>query len=411
MLRVPLVIALALAAASPGAAGTMLYATAATTGAVTGYCLGPNGAINPNPIVNVATHGRAPSRIVTSPDGRFLYVGETNMTEVWRVGERGQLERAGQIPAPPALKGMNSHDIAVELSPDGTRPVLYLPQRQQNRLAAFPLDPETGLSPVTERSGSTCVRDTTPAGWESIVVANGFLYAARTKGGFGEVAVYQLGPDGNFLDGVDADGNPVAAVGCSAVVVPYAQRKRLNGAAPLVLLDNILYVGERFRRAISSFVLCPNQFSSDPATCPPGGFFTDPKTNKKGEVTNRFRQPRLSRTHNDIRYNALALAGRTILGAQFQKGRIDAFSLGDDGSLPSGATRTTKADIRTSPFRMFVSNGVLYVGAGAIDRAQAYRLDANGLPESNSAPFAETDKLRNTFPNEVRVVDISGSCD
>src|SRR5262249_58448746 len=139
--------------------------------------------------------GRAPSRIVTAPDGRFLYVGETNMTEVWRVGERGQLERAGQIPAPPALKGMNSHDIAVELSPDGTRPVLYLPQRQQNRLAAFPLDPETGLSPGTERSGSTCVRDTTPAGWGRIVVAGGLPCPRRHQAGVGAVARPRLRAD------------------------------------------------------------------------------------------------------------------------------------------------------------------------------------------------------------------------
>ena len=407
-----LALALALASVSSAGAGTMLYATAATTGGVTGYCLGPTGAIvNPSPIVNVATHGGSPSRMVTSPDGRFLYVAETNMTEVWRIGERGQLQRAGQIPEAPALKGMNSHDIAVELSPDGTQPVLYLPQRQQNRVAAFPLDPETGLSPVTARSGLTCVRDTAPAGWESIAVANGFLYAARTKGGFGEVAVYKLSPDGNFLDGVDAKGNAVSASDCTAVVVPYAQRQKLNGAAPLVMLDDILYVGERFRMAISAFQLCPNQFSSDPAVCPPGGFFNDPKTNKKGVVTNRYRQPRLSRTHNNIRYNALALADRIIFGAQFQKGRIDAFALNDDGSLPSGATRITKADIRTSPFRMFVDNGVLYVGAGASDNAQAYRLDASGMFESNATPFSETTILRNTFPNEVRVVEISGSCD
>jgi hypothetical protein len=200
-------------------------------------------------------------------------------------------------------------------------------------------------------------------------------------------------------------------VGCSAVVVPYAQRKKLNGAAPLVLLDDILYVGERFRKAISAFQMCPNQFGSDPAVCPPGGFFNDPKTNNKGVVTNRYRQPRLSRTHNNIRYNALALADRTILGAQFQKGRIDAFSLKDDGSLPSGATRITKADIRTSPFRMFVRNDVLYVGAGAIDRVQAYRLNSDGLPDSDATPFTQTDVLRNTFPNDVIMVDISAGCE
>ena len=60
---------------------------------------------------------------------------------------------------------------------------------------------------------------------------------------------------------------------------------------------------------------------------------------------------------------------------------------------------------------MFVSDGVLYVGAGASDNVQAYRLDANGLPESDGTPFSETVQLRNTFPNDVTVVDISGSCD
>ena len=60
---------------------------------------------------------------------------------------------------------------------------------------------------------------------------------------------------------------------------------------------------------------------------------------------------------------------------------------------------------------MFARSNVLYVGAGAIDQVQAYRLDANGLPESNGAPFSQTVALRNTFPNNVTVVDISGSCD
>jgi hypothetical protein len=60
---------------------------------------------------------------------------------------------------------------------------------------------------------------------------------------------------------------------------------------------------------------------------------------------------------------------------------------------------------------MFVSNSVLYVGAGASDRVEAYRLDANGLPESNGTPFTTTVPLKNTFPNDVTVVDISGSCD
>jgi hypothetical protein len=54
---------------------------------------------------------------------------------------------------------------------------------------------------------------------------------------------------------------------------------------------------------------------------------------------------------------------------------------------------------------------VVKMGAGASDNVQAYRLDANGLPESDGTPFRDTVRLRNTFPNDVTVVDISGSCD
>jgi hypothetical protein len=422
MSRLSFALALALAAAAPAVAGTMLYATAATTGGVTGYCLGPTGAILTGPIVNVQTQGNSPSRLITSADRRLLYVAENDQTEVWNIGPKGFLTRAGSIPDKP-FDGINSHDIAIGLSPDGSQNVLYQPQRRQHRLVAFPLDPATGLSTTTSGDGTTCVREGT-AGWENLILANGLVYASRSNPagnglGSGDVAVYQLGPDGNFLPGVESTGAAVDPVGCSKVVVPYSQRQKMNGAAPIILLDGIIYVGQRFRRTISAFQLCPNEFSSDPFLCPTGGFFRQqklkndgtPKLNSNGQPEFKYRQKNLSRTHNDIRYNALALADRTIIGAQFQKGRLDAFSLNADGSLPSGATRTTMANITTSPFRMFVSNGVLYVGAGASDNVQAYRLDANGLPESNGAPFSQTVALRNTFPNDVTVVDISGSCD
>ena len=117
-------------------------------------------------------------------------------------------------------------------------------------------------------------------------------------------------------------------------LVPYSQRKNLNGAAPMILLDGIIYVGQRFQRTISAYQLCPNPFSSDPLLCPQGGFFKqqkfksngEPKLDSNGQPEFKYCQKNLSRTHNDIRYNALALAGRTIIGAQFQKGRIDAFA-------------------------------------------------------------------------------------
>ena len=116
------------------------------------------------------------------------------------------------------------------------------------------------------------------------------------------------------------------------------------------------------------------------------------------------------RTRNDIRYNALVLAegakATSILGAQFLDGRIDGYRLKGDGSLPRGKTRETARNFRTSPFQMFVWNGVLYVGAGEIDRVQAYRLNDEGLPRDRK-PYAQTVRLRDTFPNAVIVAELA----
>jgi hypothetical protein len=109
----------------------------------------------------------------------------------------------------------------------------------------------------------------------------------------------------------------------------------------------------------------------------------------------------------------------TILGSQFNQGRIDGYRLRDGNLLPAEPTFRTKKDFRTSPFRMFVyrplgldpaeSAGVLYVGSGAGDRVQAFQLNRDGLPRDVN-PFSQTTVLRNTFPNDVIVVDLPGSC-
>ena len=178
MSRVSLALALALAAAAPAAAGTMLYATAATTGGVTGYCLGPNGAINPDPIVNVQTHGNSPSRLITSPDGRFLYVAENDQTEVWSIGPKGSLTRAGSIPDTPLRASTPT------TSPSGCRRMAArtcstYPSAGRTAWPPSRSIPRPGSRPRPLGDGTTCVRDTAPAGWENLIVANGLVYSTR----------------------------------------------------------------------------------------------------------------------------------------------------------------------------------------------------------------------------------------
>ena len=539
MFRAVFGLALALSV-SIASADPILYATAATTGEVTSYCVRAGGALDPDPVQRINTLGNSPSRLIlltTQPDpaappNQFLYSAENDRVEVFQIGAGGRLTRQGRIPRQPVpsdpasgLTAMNAHDIKIAEAADGSQPVLYAPERGDNRIATFPLDPATGLStvplqgfrcvggsaegtvcdptvtgscPSTDESagscmlvavsdapGSSCVLGPTPAEWEDVLVANNVLIAARSTSR-GEAIVYNLTANGNFADGfvvinetigegtnpqqcanancnqhnkvytvnstqcttpvqlTDNQGQPIintagAPVTRRAQIQPYSSRRRLNGISSLILDGNILYVSERFRKAISAFQLCPNSFTpkcgpvdtnfdgvpDDP--CPAGGFFFDPKVNKKGECTNRFRQPHIAknggRTESDIRYNVIALAqgsdATTILGSQFNQGRIDGYRLRDGNLLPKGPTFRTKKDFRTSPFRMFVyrpaglnpaeSAGVLFVGSGQGDRVQAFQLNREGLPRDEN-PFSQTTVLRDTFPNDVIVVDLPGTC-
>jgi len=540
MFRALLVLATALRIVPSAHADPILYATAATTGEVTSYCIRGGGVLDADPLQRINTIGNSPSRLVllqTQPDPaapplQFVYAAENDRVEVFQVGPGGRLSRQGRIPRQPVpsdpasgLTAMNAHDIKVAEAADGSGPVLYTPERGDNRIAAFTLDPTTGLStvplqgfrcvggsrdgivcdptvsgvcPSTEKSpatcsfvsvsdapGSSCIEGPSPADSEDVLVANGVLFAARSTS-LGEAIVYSLNPDGNFASGLlvvnetigsgtnptqcagkncdqvnkvypvnsiqctvavqltDNQGQPIvnaagAPVTRRAQIQPLSIRRRLNGIGSMILDGNILYVSERFRKAISGFQLCPNSFTpkcgpvdtdfdgipNDP--CPPGAFFADPKVNTKGVCTNRFRQPRLAkhggRNESDIRYNQLALAqgsdATTILGAQFNQGRVDGYRLRDGNLLPKGPTFRTKDDFRTSPFRMFVyrpagldpteSAGVLYVGSGSGDRVQAFQLNREGLP-SDVNPFSQTTVLTNTFPNDVLVVDLPGTC-
>jgi hypothetical protein len=601
MLRTVLGLLLLLALVTSAAqAAPILYATAATTGEVTSYCVGAGGGLDADPRQRITTNGRAPSRLITTtlPGGQFLYAAENDRVEVFRIGDGGRLTRQGRIPAQPipdnpgsGLTNMNPHDISIGATAGGTQ-VLYVPQRPYDRIAAYPLDPTTGLStvpigtcdgggqagasctprdpadpclaaggtctPVSDQTGSSCVLGPVPSEWEDVSAAPGLVYTSRavTRG---EVFTYQLAPDGNFADGTvfvtetigpdvnptqctrtkgcttgascttDADctqagqvercvagscvnlsgpqcetnkdcpapqtcatfgpcdqnakGYPVNSADCTASIVltdvdgqpiartatpdspltvrgqiqPYARRRRLNGAGALILQEDLLYVSERFRRAISAFqlcpaggmppacpnpssefrkngerCLCPESFFGVPDLsvldlCPPGGFSVDAKYNKNLVCTVRNRQPRLAkkggRTESDIRYNAMVLApgmtANSILGSQFLDGRIDGYRLKDDGRLPREPTRRTTDNFRTSPFHLFLyrpadvrpdeSAGVLYVAAGEVNRVQAYRLDRNGLPRDRN-PFSETTNLADTFPNDATVVDLPGSC-
>src|SRR5437867_244396 len=97
-------------------AGTILYATAATTNGVDGFCLGDNGALRPSPWTHVDT-GDEPRRLIVGGN-RVLYVVERNGVEAFEIRRGGRLgmQSIGSVRLQKPRR-MNPQDAV--LSPDG----------------------------------------------------------------------------------------------------------------------------------------------------------------------------------------------------------------------------------------------------------------------------------------------------
>src|SRR5262245_52933403 len=148
MLRTVPVLALVLLV-STAHADPILYATAATTGEISSYCINPDGSFQPDPTQRINTLGNSPSRLVlltsqpdpAAPPKQFLYSAENDRVEVFLIGPGGSLTRQGRIPRQPVpsdpsmgLIAMNAHDIEVVQAPDGSGPLLYTPRSEERRV-------------------------------------------------------------------------------------------------------------------------------------------------------------------------------------------------------------------------------------------------------------------------------------
>ena len=97
MFRALLVLVTALRVVPAAHADPILYATAATTGEVTSYCIRAGGVLDADPMQRINTIGNSPSRLIllqTQPDPaapplQFVYAAENDRVEVFQVGPGG----------------------------------------------------------------------------------------------------------------------------------------------------------------------------------------------------------------------------------------------------------------------------------------------------------------------------------
>src|SRR5437870_2546179 len=161
-----------LLAALPAAGGTILYATAASVARVDGFCVGAGGGLVPAASVHVDTKGTEPRRLLVAPgpggaDG-VLYVGERDRVDAFMIGPHGGLKFLRSTTQIKNEVAMDVMDMA--LSPDGK--TLYVAQNGPDRIAAYPLDPQTGFVLDPKTGFTSCIQGRPNAAYRALLVSN-----------------------------------------------------------------------------------------------------------------------------------------------------------------------------------------------------------------------------------------------
>jgi len=424
-------IALAVAFGHPCAAGTVLYATAASQYRIDAFHVGGDGMPEPTPFEQHATKSKQPRRLIVR--GCNLYVAETERVEVFRIRSNGRLQLAGNTNP---LKGSNPHDI--EVSVDGRN--LYVPIRKQGALASYPLD-AAGV-PTNDGNPTSCVYAPGGAHWEDIEITDSHIYAVHDQramvyglDGAGQIfGAVAGGSDTNQNGTIDPDEETCAEYATAAAPVRncddirtkpvldrdcwFSVRKKLAGGVGLVLatenttpVRQTLIIGTMSTHRLLVFTL--------DGTGNFGNLNPDGTLTKKQVKKARKKEKMANRTNEDVRYIGVSKfqtpsADSPIIYGVAYVGRTDAFHL-NDGQLTKVPTGSTKKDPTSSPTRSTVGvnaqgHPILYVAAGERDRVQVYDLtQQGGIPESEG-PMMETEELSGSFPNDVVLADTT-SCD
>jgi hypothetical protein len=418
-------LALLVLAAQPARAASILYATAATPGRVDGFCVSDLGYLSSTPsVTSVYTRGAEPRRLLVAKTTATLYVAEVDRVEAFRIGPAGGLTRIGRTEV---LSRMGPRDLA--LSADER--TLYVPQPGYDRVVAYPLDglDAAGMPGVPAEKHASCIQGEVQPGFQYLLVNGSLLYVSATGAPSGRVDVFAVGADGSLPAAPEQCLSGSANVR-SDPTVPLSTRHRLERPRAMVLSEGILYVELLNVSQIVAFQLQPDGTFCDlqPTLTAPNGMedctafptLETPKCHKRQEKKRR-EQCAFSATNPTVPYEGVVQRGegekKTLLAVNFSGGRIDMFRLKPESQLPEPApyVRLPKApaqsviDVRTTPARLLPNgDNVLYVASGAADRVLAFRVGNNG--RLNLPPFSQTDRQKNSFPNDVALFDGLEQC-
>jgi len=407
----------ALLVAEPALAGSILYATAASQQRIDGFCLGADGALAASPSVQVGTQGRLPRRVLVGKDALgepVLYVAEADRIEAFKIGVHGGLRPFVSPSATEPVNNLDPQDLA--LSPDGK--TLYV--THQGFLEAFALNADGSLP----KRFTSCVQGESTNTFLDAQATSGLLYVSADDIP-GRIAIYRLNPDGSLPQ----TGCRLNNTDASKVKTPDSERKRLQRPKAFLVVGDFVYVEERALRRLTAFRLQPDGTFCDRGkdangnvvaeSCGDIAYFLPTPACARRQAKKQRQQCAASTTGRILQYEGLVLhpGGDTLLGTEFFKGRVDAYRLKPEPRLagaprvrlPKGPTRFSEANPVMTPVRLTATEKAVYVAGGELDRVIAFRLRADGVL-ADATPFSRTDEQTDSFPNDVAVATLLGSC-
>ena len=402
----------ALLVAEPALAGSILYATAASQQRIDGFCLGADGALAATPTVQIATLGRLPRRVLVG--NGVLYVAEADRIEAFKIGVHGGLRPFVPPSATEPVNNLDPQDLA--LSPDGK--TLYV--THQGFLEAFALNADGSLP----KRFTSCVQGEPTNTFLDAQATSGLLYVSADDIP-GRIAIYRLNPDGSLPQ----TGCRLNNTDASKVKTPDSERKRLQRPKAFLVVGDFVYVEERALRRLTAFRLQPDGTFCDRGkdangnvvaeSCGDIAYFLPTPACARRQAKKQRQQCAASKTGRILQYEGLVLhpGGDTLLGTEFFKGRVDAYRLKPEPRLagaprvrlPKGPTRFSEANPVMTPVRLTATEKAVYVAGGELDRVIALRLRADGVL-ADATPFSRTDEQTDSFPNDVAVATLLGSC-
>jgi hypothetical protein len=397
-------------------AGRILYASEASVARVDGFCVAPDGSLAPAPVVQVGT-GPEPRRVIVG--GGRLYVAHDDGVQVFAIDDHGGLSTLHGV----TLFDMDPRDMVI--APGGqTLIITENGPARISRIVAYPITAD-GLDDNPD--DFTCIQGEVGVRYRALAIPRapsspGKLYVTSDNGStLFRIELF------NFADDGTLQGQPTDCTGATTnrpvATTPISRRGFSTGCKTTALSDDgtMMYVMQEFEQMISTRPLNPD-----------GTFVMKPV--KKGQVGRcsvdfakcRIKKPcsqvpvpqtcgksvkATSLTEATVAYFNILPYRSTIFGSVFGNGQVSAFKLRSNGLLTGVPTVTTKRNLNTSPLRLYADDqaNVLYVAAGLLDAIQVYALDQNGMLIS-AVPFNVTTPLTNSYPNDITVAELAGSC-